>query len=249
MIPVASLALKIVTAHLVGDYVFQTEWVAEHKRRGSVLALHALGHAVLLALVAVTEPRDSRLLLALGLLLVAHVLIDAWTSRRKREGAAPLVLDQLLHAATLAAAIAIARPAEGTVLVAAAAAGLRSGRALVLVAGFIASVWMGAVVVGRVVQPFAPHIADDPAGARPGLKNAGRVIGIIERGLIFLSILAGLESLVGFVVAAKALLRLPGARDPRSRELSEYYLVGTLASVFWAVMIGLATRALVRGMP
>lgn len=245
----APLLLKLLTAHLVGDYLFQTDWVAARKRRWPVLALHGLGHAALLAGVALTEPRDSRLVLALALLLLAHLAIDAWTSRSRREGTLALLLDQSLHAATILAAVAFARPSELAGLGGTIGVWLQDGRTFAVIAGFVAAVWMGAVVVGRWVKPFTDRITDGTVEGRSGLRNAGRAIGILERGLIFIAILVGLEALVGFVVAAKALLRLPEARERASRELSEYYLVGTLASVFWAVMVSLLTRWAVRGSP
>jgi len=245
----APLLLKLLTAHLVGDYLFQTDWVAARKRRWPVLALHGLGHAALLVGVALTEPRDPRLVVTLTALLLAHLAIDAWTSRGPREGTLPLLLDQGLHAVTLVAAVAFARPSELAGFGGAIEVRLEDPRAWAVLAGFVATVWMGAIVVGRWVKPFADRIGVGATEGGTGLRNAGRMIGILERGLIFFAILFGLEALVGFVIAAKALLRLPEAREAASRELSEYYLVGTLASVFWAVTVSLLTRWVVRGAP
>jgi hypothetical protein len=122
-------------------------------------------------------------------------------------------------------------------------------RVYAMVTGFITCVWAGAVVVERVVGPLARHLEDVLKLPRPGLLSAGRTIGLLERTLVFVAVLLRLEALVGLVIAAKAILRLPEAREPGSRELSEYYLVGSLASVTWAVVVVVLVRWIVQGRP
>jgi len=74
---------------------------------------------------------------------------------------------------------------------------------------------------------------------RPGLLDAGRWIGYLERALILALILAGEPSGVGFVFAGKAIARFS------ERAQVEYYLLGTFASFTWAVSLALlATRLL-----
>jgi len=68
---------------------------------------------------------------------------------------------------------------------------------------------------------------------KPGLLDAGRWIGYLERTLILALILAGEPSGVGFVFAGKAIARFS------EREQVEYYLLGTFASFTWAVTLAL----------
>ena len=241
----APLLLKLFAAHLFGDYIVQSPRVADQKHRGAMLGLHVLLHGALLALVSLTEPASTRLWLALAALLAAHAAIDAWTSRLKPRDLRLLVIDQSLHAATLIGAVAVARPLEAAVWARAAAAAGGAARLWTLLAGAGAAVWMGAVVVGRWVEPFAAHLGE----RHPGLARAGRMIGLIERALIFIAVLLRIEALVGFVVAAKAILRFPEIREPGHQALAEYYLVGSLASVLWAVVIGVLTRWALTGRP
>ncbi|MEX0738984.1 MAG: hypothetical protein WD071_06565 [Pseudohongiella sp.] len=64
--------------------------------------------------------------------------------------------------------------------------------------------------------------------------KAGRVIGMLERTLILLLIYFTEDfSAVGFIVAAKGLIRL---RQLKDRQFSEYILIGTLASVMCALV-------------
>ena len=64
--------------------------------------------------------------------------------------------------------------------------------------------------------------------------KAGRVIGMLERTLILLLIYFTEDfGAVGFIVAAKGLIRL---RQLKDRQFSEYILIGTLASVMAALV-------------
>jgi len=172
-------------------------------------------------------------------LTIAHAIADDATD--PGAGLAGLVRDQLLHVAAIvlfAIAAGLEIDASRLVLL------LRSRAIWTAVSGFTIAVFVGGVVVGRIVQPFASALESSLAGrATGGLARAGRLIGLLERSLIFVSICLGLSDLVGFVVAAKAILRFPEAREG-SRELSEYYVVGTLASVSWAIAVAVATRGL-----
>jgi len=244
-----SLLLKLALAHLAGDYLLQPARLAHGKRRAGLLALHLGVHGGLLAIVALTEPPSARLAWGLVLLLAAHGLIDAWTSRWPRRDLSALLADQGLHALSLLAAVWIARPAEWRSLAALASDAIADPRAWILAAGIIAALWAGAVVVGRIVAPFAEAVSIGSEEARPGLARAGWTIGVLERALVLLAMLLRFEALVGFVIAAKAILRLPEARDPRHRALAEYYLVGSLASVSWAVLVGVLVRWGLTGRP
>ncbi|GAP21809.1 hypothetical protein LTAR_02026 [Leptolinea tardivitalis] len=64
--------------------------------------------------------------------------------------------------------------------------------------------------------------------------NAGRVIGILERIIMYSMILGGSAGSIGFVLAAKAFTRF---RELDERAFAEYILVGTLLSTFFAVMV------------
>ena len=67
--------------------------------------------------------------------------------------------------------------------------------------------------------------------------NAGKIIGIIERLLIYQFMLLGAYSTIGFVLAAKGFTRF---RELDKRAFAEYVLVGTLLSTACAVFIALA---------
>ena len=75
-----------------------------------------------------------------------------------------------------------------------------------------------------------------------GLIQGGKLIGTMERSLVFLFILMGQLEAIGFLIAAKSLIQF----DSRSEGLAarQYIIVGTFASFGWAIVVTLATLAL-----
>lgn len=67
--------------------------------------------------------------------------------------------------------------------------------------------------------------------------GAGEIIGTLERLIIFLLILANGYAAIGFVIAAKGLARYEKMKDEKQ---AEYVLLGTLASVFLVLLVGVA---------
>ncbi len=102
-----------------------------------------------------------------------------------------------------------------------------------------------AVAQGDPGEPGEPARVDDgPTGqrARAALRG-GTWIGILERLAVTGTLLAGYPSGVAIVVAVKGLGRYPELRDhPGS---SERFVIGTLASLVWAALVGGAARALI----
>ena len=71
--------------------------------------------------------------------------------------------------------------------------------------------------------------------------NRGRLIGILERLLLVMTVALSAYAALGFIIAAKGLIRI---REFENRDFAEYFLIGTLTSVVVAFALGLALRAL-----
>lgn len=69
-----------------------------------------------------------------------------------------------------------------------------------------------------------------------GEFNRGRVIGLLERALLYAFILQGQYGAIGFVMTAKAFARFKALDD---RSFAEYVLIGTLLSGGLALLFGL----------
>jgi hypothetical protein len=97
----------------------------------------------------------------------------------------------------------------------------------------------GRVLSEAVVEASSPTslpTAGPPLGVS---ARVGSTIGVLERLLILTFVLTGTDVAIGFVVAAKTLARFRLLDD---RDFAEYYLLGTLASVAFAIVTALVGR-------
>jgi len=102
-------------------------------------------------------------------------------------------------------------------------------RVLILAAGWAVTVLGSGRVIGRYLERF-----QDELEAERGLEEAGRVIGIAERTLIYVFICAGSATAIGLLIAAKSILRF-GDVTGEARKHAEYVIIGTLVSFALAV--------------
>lgn len=91
--------------------------------------------------------------------------------------------------------------------------------------------------------PPAAALSDGPDGDRArAVLRGGTWIGILERVAVTGCLLAGESSGIAIVVAVKGLGRYPELRE--NPGASERFVIGTLTSIIWAALVGLAGRAL-----
>jgi len=87
---------------------------------------------------------------------------------------------------------------------------------------------------------LVPRVREPGAGGKPAARdereyNAGRVIGILERWLMFLVVLYSNDwSALGFIIAAKGLARFDKLKN---QTFAEYMLIGTLMSALFAIVV------------
>lgn len=78
-----------------------------------------------------------------------------------------------------------------------------------------------------------------------GLPDGGRYIGWLERILVMLFVLSGYPQGIGFLIAAKSILRFGDIKNWHQRAATEYVIIGTFMSFVWAMVIaGLTQQAL-----
>lgn len=216
-------ALALYVAHLLADYPLQNSWIIANKKKPAAMAAH-IGIVFLLALFALRGELWPALTLA-----VLHLGIDLIKTHIAPQTLLAYITDQLAHAATIIGILWF-WPALG---------GLWPEATpfvqylLTVTAGLILCVFAGGPAIGLLMKDFTVEM--------PGsLPLAGQMIGLLERALIFLLVLAGYPAGVGFLIAAKSILRFD--KDPKA---SEYVIIGTLASFGWALLVSFATLSLI----
>lgn len=220
-------------AHVVADFLLQTRWMIARKSHPGVLMLH--GALVLLTAQVALGLWDAPELLILA---AAHLVIDAVKTWGRFRGIGGFLADQGTHMLTL---VALAAWAPGLWAQGAWAAAPALPALMALTAGALLAIRAGEFAVALLMKPHATRIRNN------GLRNGGRQIGVLERGLIFALILLHQPIGVGFLIGAKSILRFGTAsRDQRT---AEYVIIGTLASFGWAILISYATLGLFSLLP
>ncbi len=227
------LFIKLSLAHLLGDFILQPDqWVAEKERRklkSPGLYFHTGIHFILLMII-LHEVRYIGLAFIISML---HLIIDGGklllqNSRNKRT---LFFLDQTLHFLVISVAAWIwEKPALYL--------SPQEIRQL-LIAG-TAIVWLGppvSIFMKTILSKWEPYAGATPEHIEtPSLQNAGKIIGMAERILVFIFILVGQWAAVGFLITAKSVFRFGDLKAGRDRKLTEYILIGTLLSFGTAIV-------------
>ncbi|TRZ43668.1 DUF3307 domain-containing protein [Robertkochia solimangrovi] len=232
------LFLKLLIAHLLGDFVLQPySWVQDKnlkKLRSPRLYLHTGVHLILTLLMLSTEL--SLWYLAV-IIAITHFLIDAMKLKLQNEknGRLLFFIDQLLH---LLVIIVIALFFVDTISL----PDLNNSQWFTI-CGLLFLTQPASIIIKTLISVYTPKTemeADD------SLQNAGKYIGIIERILVLIFIMTNHWEGVGFLIAAKSIFRFSDLTQAKDRKLTEYILIGTLLSFGFAIVTGLIVMHFVR---
>jgi hypothetical protein len=230
------ILVQLVALHFVCDYVLQPDkWVDSKKTKkwaSPYLYIHALIHGLLAWLVAF-----SLCAWWIGLtVFITHLLIDAWKVSKQNETYKLFLIDQTLHLFILILCWII-----------------YTQQFIVLIGTFqryllIQNVWIVASALILLFKPSSVFIRVFVSKwniPNNGLDDAGKYIGYLERVLTFVFIIGGMYEAIGFLVAAKSILRLGNLRR-HERSETEYVLIGTFISFLIATVLGVAIKHIIK---
>jgi hypothetical protein len=215
-------------AHMLADYTFQSELWVRHKRRYGFQSKPLYWHALVILFFSVLLGNQWSFVLASVAIVISHVIIDGFKKQaiKAKWGEYAFIFDQLLHIAII----------TGVVFLHTKLFGINpiiempfTSKQLLLFAGFLFCTKPANILIREV---FALYKIKLPRDQNTDLFNAGKLIGIIERILTLTFLLYGQFEAVGFLIAAKSILRYEGANTSKT----EYVLIGTLLSFGLAIL-------------
>jgi hypothetical protein len=254
------LLICLMASHFVGDFIFQSDKDASNKLMPLILLRHSFTVTILSYVLCGVW---NQWLIPL-VIFCTHSVID-WTKEKavKRENFSnkwsiyAFLIDQAAHisiiiilAITITPAGTAANTGANTIsLFWVDLFGKGFLKPLIVLSGAILAVKAGGILIGMAVKPFLDEIRNsenyvdkktNPSSR--GFKNGGKVIGQLERSLIFLFILMGQLTGIGFLIAAKSVFRFGEIKDPQHRMEAEYIIIGTLMSFGYGMLIAYATK-------
>jgi hypothetical protein len=223
-------------AQVLADFTFQPQQWCEKKDKKLCSKEHLYHIIIVFGLSWLCSMQIVFWQAALAITAI-HFLFDilkSILSRRKKLVPFLFFVDQSLHLAAIAAVTCwfsirweIDFPVEIT-----------SHMALVVLS-FLLCAKPANIIVREILKSFEIPVSD-PADTNE-LMNAGQLIGTLERILSLALILVDQFAAVGFIIAAKSLLRFRDTATART----EYLLIGTLMSFGIAILLGIVCSFIV----
>jgi len=251
ILPVFEIAIPLVFAHVIGDFILQTD--DDVDRKGQFLVL--LKHVFWIALISYILVGIINAWPIAVVIMASHAIIDFIKQKNKSTNLKIFVYDQLAHFGVI---ILISYCITTKNLYPQSSIWFESfGRAFyslqVITIGAIVCIYMGGIFVGLGVQPFLDQMDHEDTGLQDegsdlsvihsrGLKDGGKIIGYLERLLIYLFILVNQPSAIGFLIAAKSVFRFGELKDRDKRMEAEYIIIGTLLSFLFGISVSFLIR-------
>ncbi|OYT13059.1 MAG: hypothetical protein B6I19_07100 [Bacteroidetes bacterium 4572_114] len=234
-----TLLLRLLIAHLLGDFLFQRKsWIVErqksHWKAGS-LYLHVF---IIGLLTYLFSGHYNNFWLPLSLML-SHFLTDLWKSYRT-DNILTFMLDQSIHLVVIIFAwyFYVSPEINFTSILLGI---LDNQKYLIVIIAYIFIIWPSGYMIAKFTKPWQSQL-----GTTKGLTDAGRWIGIFERILILTFVLLNQFTGIGFLIAAKSILRFGDINNPDNRKEAEFILLGTMVSFILAIFIGFVAMRLIR---
>ncbi len=231
-------------AHLLGDFVLQSKKMVQHKKRlkqrSWILYAHCLLHGGLIYLFS----PDKSLWLIPVIVAISHFIIDLWKLYRK-DSALVFVTDQLLHISVLFVLwFVYYQPGnwwqhKWLQLIA-------DKNIWIIAAGYIFIIFPLAQIVGFATQKWRHEVEIHTPHSAISLSEAGRWIGIFERILVYTFVVTNHFEGIGFLIAAKSILRFTDIKGNDMHKEAEYVLIGTLMSFSASIITGISVNILMQ---
>ena len=109
---------------------------------------------------------------------------------------------------------------------------------------FLMAIRIGDILIEILKKSLEIHLesekdCDEGIKRKPSLSVA---VGYLERALVYILVINGSIEAIGWLFAAKSIARF---KELENRAFTEYYLIGTLASILWAIICAISAKWLI----
>ena len=227
-----TLAIKLILAHVIGDFVFQPlKWVTHKenfKHKSKYLYWHILVH--LGALLSVLQ-FNFKYWAAIIIIPISHFIIDGikLNLNSKINKRILFGLDQLCHLIVIALVLKIYQPYTVNLNT------FFTPQVLLFITSLLCVTKVSSIIMKTIISKW--DLSE--YSKESSLTDAGAYIGMLERLFVFIFIITNHWEGVGFLIAAKSVFRFGDLSKAKDRKLTEYILIGTLLSFGLAIAFGI----------
>ena len=222
------ILLNLVLAHVIGDFYLQTDRACRQKEEQKLKSWFLYVHAIMIGLLSwVLVPVAEFALYAL-VIAVSHLMIDV-VKVYMRSGLWSFVIDQLAHLGVLVVVVCIFQTSDEFLFQ--SLCNFHSFSIPLLTLAILLCMKPTNLFIKLLLTQYQVGASESCRD----LKNAGALIGNLERLLTIIFVMIGQYEAIGFIVAAKSILRFKDTDTAKT----EYVLAGTFLSFGIAILCGL----------
>src|SRR5690606_19338546 len=201
------------------DYFFQTDALAKQKNTIGFKSPFLYWHGLACFALSWLFSLQLNFVLGAAIIAITHFLIDGFKKHlcnSKHLGRYAFFIDQALHLAILVVVAVLFNKWHG---INPSVAVLLNFKYILVIAGYLVCLKPANIFIKEVFLATQIQVSSDNE-----MPNAGKVIGILERILTLTFIIVSQYSAVGFLIAAKSILRYGDNETLKT----EYVLIGTM---------------------
>ena len=232
------ILLKLLSAHVIADFFLQFDKLCQSKHdkswRGiTAQAIHALIHAACAYLLLA----DWGAWVIPLVIFVTHFIIDILKIKWNGNSTLGFLTDQGAHIGIILI-LWWSLYADHSQVQAWMTEIINSRRLWALLLGYMLVLKPASILIGVFIKRWIPSNQMQSHG----MPFAGAWIGYIERVLIVTFVITGNIEGVGFMLAAKSIFRFGDLNKAREIKITEYVLLGTLASFTIALLVAFTVK-------
>jgi len=238
------ILLRLIIAHLLADFVFQTDAIVKGKKNKGLGSVNFYLHLLFVGILNYVLLAQWTNWYAPLILLIIHGIIDLAKIKLNKDNAWVYMGDQLLHILSIVVVWFLLTENSLVNLINQSIEYYSwSNKYLTICIVYILISLPSGVLIGYLTKKWQEDLATN---GDESLKSAGKWIGMIERFLILSFILINQWTPIGFLLAAKSVFRFGDLKGGKEQKKTEYILVGTLLSFSIAIFLGLFLRYLIK---
>lgn len=228
--------VKLLVAHILGDFLVQSDKWVSHKKKNKAKSRFLYIHSIIIGIFSYIFLFEWYNYQVPIIIIISHIITDLWKVYAK-ENLLNFILDQTYHIMVLLIIWLWFYQVEFE-SVKAFWSTLNFDKIWLIIFAYVFLIWPSGYIIGGITRKWQEEIDND------GLGKAGMWVGRLERILTLTFVLLDQYEALGFLIAAKSILRI-SVKKKEERKLTEYVLIGTMLSFSIAIFIGILIKELI----
>lgn len=239
------IIVLIISSHFIADYVLQNEWLVKKKDdKWWAILLHA-AIFLLLTLLIVHPWLSMKNALIVLVISISHGIIDYFKNQLRKKWSEFQfeleLIDQWVHLLCIGLVVHLFNNHSSDNTLKYSILSIISQKLYLCIVINISALGILLRAANIWIRELMLKVRNS-SGKK--IDKTGRLIGNLERVLIFVMILFNQWAAIGFIITAKSIARFEEFKK-KKKKFAEYYIIGTLSSTLIAISVGKLVQYLI----